>query len=45
MQRRDLAHLIGDDASAASWQAIIDAHSKVLGDRDKVIAFMAWDLL
>jgi hypothetical protein len=37
--RRDLARLLGDEPEAVRWQNIVEAHLRVLADRDKVVAF------
>jgi hypothetical protein len=42
--RRDLARALGDDADAARWQRIVDAHARVLADRDKVIALRLFSM-
>lgn len=39
---RDLAALLGDDATAKHWQQLIDAQLPVLDDPDRVIALMLW---
>jgi hypothetical protein len=43
MTQRDVMRIGGEAALAASWQAIVDRHAKVLADRDRVIAWMLWD--
>ncbi len=42
LDRRDLARLVGDEAGAARWQAIIARHAAVFADRDRLIAMLLW---
>lgn len=39
---RDLAALLGDNATAKHWQRLIDAQLPVLDDPDRVIALLLW---
>ena len=38
--KRDLARLLGDDAGATRFHAIVERHAKVLGDRERVTALL-----
>jgi hypothetical protein len=40
--RRDIARAAGLDDDAAAWQAIVDANTKALTDRDRVDALFLW---
>lgn len=42
---RDLARLTDTPEAAAAWQALIDAHARVLADRDRMIAMILWHKL
>jgi len=39
---RDAARLVGDTADAKQWQAIVDRYAAMLGDRQKLTAFLFW---
>jgi hypothetical protein len=43
--RRDLASLVGDTATAAAWQGVLDRHLAALADHDAAIAMILWGLL
>ena len=42
IQYRDIARLIGDTEDAKQWQTIIDRHTAVFRDRQRLIALVFW---